>query len=185
MAPKEGSLSTPGTLAQSVRDQLNSRIRDDQQMIPVGTPMLAPNAVVVGPGQVIQTVGAILTTMPCTGAPGPGCDDQVVGTNIVAGANGIAETVADNRVTNVGLRLNSAWRNPERNEAVGGVLNSRHQFGNAVDLDITGPAEGLTTAQLFCILQTAGDAVADGFAEHFGAQRVCNLADVTHVHVQQ
>ena len=65
------------------------------------------------------------------------------------------------------------------------MLKSRHQFGNAVDLDITGPAEGLTTAQLFCILQTAGDAVADGFAEHFGAQRVCNLADVTHVHVQQ
>lgn len=83
------------------------------------------------------------------------------------------------------FQLNSAWRNPERNEAVGGVLNSRHQFGNAVDLDITRPAEGLTTAQLFCILQTAGDAVADGFAEHFGTQRVCNAADVTHVHVQQ
>jgi len=40
---------------------------------------------------------------------------------------------------------------------------------------------------LFCILQTAADGVpgANGFVEHFGAQRACNEVDVTHVHIQQ
>ena len=72
-----------------------------------------------------------------------------MGNTIVAGPNGIAETQAENRVTDVGLFLNSAWRNPERNEAVNGVLNSRHQFGNAVDLDIHQAQEGKTLPQLF------------------------------------
>jgi hypothetical protein len=180
-------LGSPETLAQNVRDELNRRIRDDVQAIAVGTTNLAPTAPVVTPGQNVQEIGAILNTQRCNGAPQPAtCDDQVLNDAIVAGPNGIAETVAENRATNVGLRINSAWRNPERNEAVGGVLNSRHQYGNAIDLDILGPAEGLTTAQLFCILQTAADATgANGFAEHFGTQRACNAADVTHVHVQQ
>lgn len=69
--------------------------------------------------------------------------------------------------------------------SVDGVLTSRHQYGNAVDLDLLAGAEGLTQAQLFCVLQTAADAVADGFAEHFGTQVACNAANVTHVHVQQ
>ena len=32
------------------------------------------------------------------------------------------------------LNINSSWRNPERNEVVGGVINSNHQFGRAEDL---------------------------------------------------
>lgn len=37
-------------------------------------------------------------------------------------------------IIHYGLNVNSAWRNPERNEAVGGVRNSNHQFGRALDL---------------------------------------------------
>lgn len=178
-------LGTPGELAQAVRDEFNSRIRDDEQVIPVGTMGLASDAVVVAPGAEIERIGALLDTTPCNGATSAECDDTVVENTIVAGPNGIAETVAENEVTNVPLEINSAWRNPERNEAVGGILNSRHQFGNAVDLDIFGPAEGKTMQQLFCILETAGDAVATGIAEDFGVQVLCDDEDVTHVHVQQ
>ena len=32
------------------------------------------------------------------------------------------------------LKINSSWRNPERNEFVKGVQNSNHQFGRALDL---------------------------------------------------
>jgi hypothetical protein len=178
-------LGSPEILAQSVRDEFNRRIRDDVQAVSVGTRNLAPTVPVVTPGSNIQEIGALLDTPACNGAPAT-CDDQVVGNTIVAGPNGIAETVANNRTTSVPLRINSAWRNPEHNEAVGGVLNSRHQYGNAIDLDITAAAEGKTTAQLFCILQTAADATgANGFAEHFSSQRPCTASDVTHVHVQQ
>lgn len=33
------------------------------------------------------------------------------------------------------LRVTSGWRNPRRNDDVGGVLNSLHQSGNAIDLN--------------------------------------------------
>ena len=178
-------LGTPGNLAQDVRDEFNLRIRDDDRVVPVGTAMLPPNAMVVGPGQVVNTIGAILTTQPCSMAPNPGSDDIQIANTIVAGPNGVAETVADNAITNVGLPLNSAWRNPERNEAFSGQLQSRHQYGGAVDLDRRAPAEGLNLMQLFCILETAGDAVATGIPEENSTQRVCNDPLVTHIHIQQ
>lgn len=45
----------------------------------------------------------------------------------------VAGTLPAN-ITHYGLNVNSAWRNPERNEVVGGVRNSNHQFGRALDL---------------------------------------------------
>jgi hypothetical protein len=179
-------VGTPGTVAQNVRDEYNRRIHDDEQLQPFGRDGLPPNVPVVGPGAHVQEIGAILTTPRCNGAPNPAtCDDVRVDNMILAGNNGIVETQAVNRITNQPIEINSAWRNPERNEAVGGVLTSRHQFGNAVDLDNELPREGLTTAQLFCILQTAADAAGyNGFAEQNSAQRPCASALVTHVHVQ-
>ena len=180
-------LGAPGALAESVRDAYNRLINDDIQATPLGTSGLNPMAIVVSPGANIDTIGPILDTRPCNGAPDPiTCDDQIVNNNIVAGPNGIAETVAVNQVTDYGLLITSAWRNPERNEAVGGVQNSRHQFSDAVDLVFL-PAPGKTREQLFCILQQAGiNAKGSAFTEHYGERRYdCREADVTHVHVGQ
>jgi hypothetical protein len=46
------------------------------------------------------------------------------------------------------LQINSAWRNPERNEAVEGARTSNHQFGRALDLSSVhrAPARHLFTA---------------------------------------
>ena len=82
----------------------------------------------VSPGANIQTIGPILDTAPCNGAPNPAtCDDTVMANSIVAGPNGIAETPAVNQVSDFRLRINSAWRNPEWNEKVGGVINRSHR----------------------------------------------------------
>ena len=174
---------TPGTVAQTVRDVFNTKIHDDIQLRPFGSTGNPPSTPIVGPGANVQIIGAILTTPPCYQGP-PGCDDVRFGDLILAGPNGIAETRARFQVTSVPIRINSGWRNPERNEAVNGVLNSNHQMGNAVDLDILSSAEGLTVSQLFCVLQTAADdAGYNGFAENFSTQVSCD-ATVTHVHVQ-
>lgn len=47
--------------------------------------------------------------------------------------NMIQEGIIPNYITSE-LTVNSSWRNPERNEAVGGVINSNHQFGDAFDI---------------------------------------------------
>ncbi len=181
-------LGSPGPLAESVRTAYNSLINDDVQEVAVGTSNLSPTTVVVSAGADIDTIGPILDTQACNAAPNPAtCDDQLVGRTITAGPNGVAETRALNQTTNFGLVLSSGWRNPERNEAVGGVQNSRHQFGNAIDL-VIGNVPGKTSAQLYCILQTAARGIVgvqNAFAERNATPRVCNAADVDHVHVQQ
>jgi hypothetical protein len=187
-------LGNPAPIAQAVRDELNRRINDDVQAAAVGTSGLPPTAPVVTPGQAVNRLGALLDTPACNGAPNPQtCDDRVSGNQVVAGANGIAETVAVNRVTDLTPGISSAWRNPERNEAVCGVLNSRHQYGDAIDLELTADhvaaAGGKTMAQLYCLLETAADAVAasiggDALAELGSAPRNCD-ATVNHVHIER
>ncbi len=182
-------LGDPGGLAQDIRDEYDNLIYDDTQEVPIGTMGMMPIDRVVGPGAVIKRIGAILDTPPCNNAPDPGtCDDIVLGNAVVAGPNGIAETEAVNRTTNLPLRLNSTWRNPERNESVGGVKGSRHQFGNAVDLDILDPGGGKSVPQLYCILETAADSLpgVSGFTEHLGTQiDDCTNTTITHLHAQR
>jgi len=44
------------------------------------------------------------------------------------------------------MRINSGWRNPERNERVGGVVTSRHMVGRALDIGAEGiPGYGATS----------------------------------------
>lgn len=148
---------------------------DDVQAVPIGKTGLSATTEAVVAGPAIPTImrpGAnlelsrILDTVACRNGP-PDCDDMVNATRtaILAGANGIAETNAVDSPPNIALSLNSAWRNPERNEAVNGVLMSRHQFGNAVDLTLLAIPAGKTRAQTFCILEAVGDELAQGIAE--------------------
>jgi hypothetical protein len=100
-----------------------------------------------------------------------------------------------NQTTDFGLTIGSSWRNPERNEAVGGALLSRHQFGNAVDLSV-GTVPGKTRQQLYCILETAaqnivpattnpdGTTTPNAYAEFGVSPRNCGAMDVNHIHVQ-
>ncbi len=91
--------------------------------------------------------------------------------------------------TNYGLTLTSSWRNPERNELVNGAHNSQHQFGGAVDLVITNmpsvsSSTGLTNAQLWCLLEEAGDNFGTSIAENLSVQVPCTNTNVTHVHTE-
>ena len=172
----------PGPFAESIRTQYNSLLNSDEQIVPFRTGHLSATAVVVKATSTIQTIGTILHTVPCNGVQP--CDDQIVGTTIVAGNNGIADTEAFRG--DFGLQVTSAWRNPERNEAVGGVLTSMHQYAGAIDmlpLNVTNH----TRAQLMCILQTARDNTGgNGFAEDNPASPVmCNTTGVSHIHIQQ
>lgn len=56
------------------------------------------------------------------------------------------------------LHIGSNWRNPERNENAGGVWNSNHQSGFALDIDppqVTGSALDIELLQ--CLFAAAGD----------------------------
>jgi hypothetical protein len=108
------------------------------------------------------------------------------GSAILAGPDGIAQTTV---ITgNFTLTVNSTWRNPERNEAAGGVKTSRHQYGNAIDMSPSNPSVGLLSVQpgLYCVLKTAGSAIATfAQAENGPAHAVpCNIGNVNHVHAQ-
>lgn len=117
----------------------------------------------------------------------PNCGDTLVNGVISAGPDGIARTRL--RMVNYDLRVSSGWRSPEHNEAIGGVLTSRHQLANALDLgpQITLPA---TRAQTWCLLKQAAGSVARpplttyAQTENGPASSCpCTDAGVNHVHV--
>jgi hypothetical protein len=173
-------------LAESIRAQYNSLLNGDQQVAAPGTQHLAANAVVVR-GSTFNVIGRKAVTPPCWPNPRTSCDDVVSadGSSILAGADGIAQTTVFTGDFN--LQLNSTWRNPERNEAAGGVLTSRHQFGNAVDMSPSDASVGLLGhSSLNCVLKTAASAVSSfAQAENGPAHQVpCNQADVNHIHGQ-
>ncbi len=87
---------------------------------------------------------------------------------------------------NYGLTLTSGWRNPERNEAVGGVINSHHQSGDAIDLTV-GTVPRLSREELNCILRSAASTVGEAIAEIPGsnADIRCNHPDIDHIHVER
>ena len=83
-----------------------------------------------------------------------------------AAAAGVAAPLRD--LEAMGVRVTSDVRTQQRNQAVGGVPNSRHMSGEAVDLV---PPQGMTMAQL-----------AQETKRRFPQARVINEGD--HVHVE-
>ena len=101
----------------------------------------------------------------------------------------IADEIGEPSPTKFGLILSSGWRNPERNEIVGGKWTSSHQYGGAVDLRISSlssviSSTGLSRSELWCLLEEAGDNVGTGIPEQGATQVSCNNVLITHVHVQ-
>ena len=126
---------------------------------------------------------------------------------VVGDAGNLAERVRTNyniilqgllnlqTVPNRGLVLTSGWRNPERNEAVGGHLNSRHQYGNAIDLRFTASTlieTGLTEAELYQAIDNAGDLevvnpITDSYCEtptHLRKPCDGSGGAIDHIHIQ-
>lgn len=181
----------PAQMAETILSFYNILLYDDAQTVNTGSNNLAPTTVIVSPGADVPLVGAVLATPPCWPAAVNTCDDQIVGNTIVAGPDGIAQTTARNQQANAGLRLASAWRNPERNEAVGGVWNSNHQNGNAIDLvpstNVGGANGDLTKPQLYCILDAA--IIAAGYTSIpemplSNATQPCNNSNNNHIHAE-
>jgi hypothetical protein len=177
-------LGQPGLVAEDVRAAYNALISSDVQVQPLGTQGMAPTDVVVRGSQGLDHYGAAAITPPCHGGPA-GCDDTVdANGNIVAGPNGIAETTAL-RNSDDGLVITSGWRNPELQEVVGSAVASRHQYGNAVDLQpiVFG---GHSRTFLYCVLETAARPVVSlAIPEQGGVQLPsCASQGVNHIHVQ-
>ncbi|REG29581.1 peptidase M15-like protein [Archangium gephyra] len=181
-------------LLNEMDERVRALLQNDVQEKPVGTRGLTPRTVVVSPGAPILTVGALGDTDPqgddvCSG---PRVGGRCAG-SILAGPNGIADTRANNRETQVKLEdfVSSAFRNPQRNRAAGSAtINSRHTRGSALDIDPRRmPIPGKTPQQLMCIVEAAGDTVVgerDSFTER-GATLflACDSPSADHVHVQR
>lgn len=87
-----------------------------------------------------------------------------------------------NNVTSEGLRVNSAFRNPQRNNAVGSVLiNSNHTIGHAMDVRFL----GAFTSLKWNLLHDAAEQINDvsAICEIGPTQVSCDNPNVTHVHI--
>jgi hypothetical protein len=85
-----------------------------------------------------------------------------------SGASGSAISTGLDRLGKLGVTMTSAYRSPEHNADVGGVANSQHLTGQAVDLV---PPKGMSMAQLAAAAQ-----------QSMPGAKVINEND--HVHVQ-
>ncbi|MCX6599191.1 MAG: hypothetical protein NTV70_22795 [Acidobacteria bacterium] len=96
----------------------------------------------------------------------PGGDDRFLpGGHIVAGANGMAETVANtvsypvlSEATNP---IASGFRNPRRSKDVGGLPYDQHTRGSALDIGVPGGYRLIDTghneSNIRCLMEVAGD----------------------------
>lgn len=81
-----------------------------------------------------------------------------------------------------GLQVNSAYRNPQRNRAIGSVLiNSNHTIGHAMDISILGQR----TTQKWGFLRNAATSIqgVNAICEIGPRQVLCNNPNISHIHV--
>lgn len=88
-----------------------------------------------------------------------------------------------NNINSNGLQVNSAYRNPQRNRAVGSVLiNSNHTIGHAMDVSIMGQR----TTQKWRLLRSAAlatNGVTTAICEIGPRQVRCDDPNVSHIHI--
>ncbi|MCP4490078.1 MAG: hypothetical protein GY820_22595, partial [Gammaproteobacteria bacterium] len=176
---------------ESINTQLveafNLLLRNDVQVTPVGITELPPNTIVVSAGPAIKVVGRLWSTVPE--------GDDVLDANsytILAGQNGVAETVVNNQVgdNTYTIPVSSAYRNPQRNKHpnVDGSPTSYHVQGRAIDYVPPTNIPGLNdTAELYCMMDQAGESfAARSLTEHreTGENIACDDTNVDHLHVR-
>ncbi len=85
-------------------------------------------------------------------------------------------------INNNGLTVNSSYRNPQRNNAVGSVLiNSNHTIGHAMDVSLVGQR----TSQRWNFLHNAGEQIngVNAICEIGSTQVSCDNPNISHVHL--
>jgi len=85
-------------------------------------------------------------------------------------------------INNNGLTVNSSYRNPQRNNAVGSVLiNSNHTIGHAMDVSLVGQR----TSQRWNFLHNAGEQIngVNAICEIGPKQVSCDNPNISHVHL--
>lgn len=188
---------TPGDLDRLLQDvdaELNKLLKDDVQVVPVGTATTSPATVVVSPGPSVLMLGPLGDTNPsgddvCSGLRVGG----LCAGSILAGPNRRADTTANNRFATVSIEpfITSAFRNPQRNRFIGsGSINSRHTRGRALDLDPRSMVvPGRDARQMMCLVELAGIRVVgeeDSFTENGPVTFLdCNDPAADHVHIQR
>ncbi|MCP3135810.1 hypothetical protein [Pyxidicoccus xibeiensis] len=181
-------------LASDLEAEVNRLLNDDVQVVRVGAQAPSPSSVVVSPGPSVLMLGPLGDTEPkgddvCAGKRiNNGCSGP-----ILAGPNRIADTLANNRKTQVKLEtiITSAYRNPQRNRFVGSKsIDSRHTRGMALDLDPRFLAiPGKDASHLMCIVELAGIRLVgedDSYSENGPTTFLdCNDEAADHVHVER
>jgi hypothetical protein len=76
-----------------------------------------------------------------------------------------------------GLILSSGYRNPERNEFFRGMLNSSHQFGDALDFKPVNNVDGFNMVELYVILEQAAKQFAGSVICEEGGQILLSCND--------
>lgn len=177
------------------------------QVTPSGTPLPSATFVVIDAGVSVvldEQTGATVSvvTTPCHPAKAGSCGDSYrtdpesgLPLAILAGPDNMANTTvrtfslpnASGIAALLTPRITSGWRNPERNEAVGGVLRSAHQRAGAADL--VPPTAGVPAEVSWCVLLRAARGQPNVYAQtetNASTRPVnCITPGVDHVHVER
>jgi len=185
-------LGDPVSLADDVLAQYRE-VSNDKQLAPFGTNVGGDFPIVRSPRVTTPqgtTYEIALASQPCWDGQTfvTPCENYRVGNEIWAGPLGKVKTRAWR--DDYDLAVESAWRNPERNEAVGGVLDSNHQLGNALDLVPTGTWPTQDARVTWCLLLDAAAQVRrQGYVTLAQTERgpaaptFCDSGTANHVHV--
>ena len=85
------------------------------------------------------------------------------------------DLIDDDPDTDYGIVISSGYRNPRRNDSIGGKEDSKHQWGRAVDLvPSTRLPPNMTAAEAMIRIEEAANAAGGYYVEHEG--------DHVHVH---
>jgi hypothetical protein len=211
--------ATPGKIADAVMETFNVLMGMDQPLregqVHKGDPIIGPGPVVVVNEKTGATL-AVVTTPTCYPNSPDSCSDYYVvdavhglpigieaGDDSPAPRTHVRRAPFPGAVAAGGLLkppIQSAWRNPERNEAVGGAQGSEHQNGSAIDFtlpaDVVAPDQGIDqTKVVWCVLLAAARQVPDvrftQAEKQGGIQRQdctlttpTGLSGINHVHVE-